>query len=71
MPRSTFDPNCPSGNNIEIEERAAKEVRSVHGVPIAPHNVPVWNPGFDVTPAKLIRAWISEDGVTTSPEQLV
>jgi methylthioribose-1-phosphate isomerase len=71
MPRATFDPTCPSGASIEIEERAPNEVRSVHGVPIAPNNVPVWNPGFDVTPAKFIDAWISEDGVTSSPEQLI
>jgi methylthioribose-1-phosphate isomerase len=71
MPRSTFDPHCSNGASIEIEERSPTEVRSVQGHPIAPHDVPVWNPGFDVTPADLIEAWISEEGVTTSPNQLV
>ena len=71
MPRSTFDPDCPNGEAIEIEERSASEVRTVHGVPVAPHDVPVWNPGFDVTPAELISAWISEEGVTNSPDSLL
>ena len=71
MPRSTFDVNCPNGREIEIEERSPDEVRNVQGKLIAPYNVPVWNPGFDVTPASLITAWISEEGVTTSSIELV
>ena len=71
MPRSTFDSACPTGHEIEIEERAPDEVRNVQGKLIAPCDVPVWNPGFDVTPASLITAWISEEGVTTSSIELV
>ena len=71
MPTSTFDVHCPNGESIKIEERSPVEVRSVQGHKIAPDDVPVWNPGFDVTPASLISAWISEEGVTTSPSNLV
>lgn len=71
MPTSTFDAQCPNGASIKIEERSPQEVRAVHGHKIAPDDVPVWNPGFDVTPASLICAWISEEGVTTSPSNLV
>ena len=70
MPTSTFDPQCPDGASIEIEQRSPIEVRSVQGKKIAPDHVPVWNPGFDVTPASLISAWISEEGVTTSAASL-
>ena len=71
MPRSTFDAHCPNGEAIEIEERNPEEIRSIQGHKIAPDNIPVWNPGFDVTPASLIWAWISEEGVITSPSNLV
>ena len=71
MPTSTFDAQCPDGASIKIENRSSQEVRSVQGHKIAPDDVPVWNPGFDVTPASLIHAWISEEGVTTSPANLV
>ena len=71
MPMSTLDAQCPNGATIKIEERSPQEVRAVQGHKIAPDDVPVWNPGFDVTPASLIKAWISEEGVTTSPTNLV
>jgi len=62
-PRSTFDDGCVDGDAIPIEERAADEVRAIRGTVTAPADVPVWNPSFDVTPARLITSWISERGV--------
>ena len=59
MPMSTLDRNCPTGENIPIEERPAGELFS--GL----EGVNVWNPAFDVTPASLITAWVSEEGVWT------
>ncbi len=62
-PRSTFDDATADGAAIPIEERHADEVRQARGTPLSPTTVPVWNPAFDVTPARLIRSWISERGV--------
>ncbi|XP_023348965.1 uncharacterized protein LOC111717719 [Eurytemora carolleeae] len=59
MPMSTLDMNCPSGDNIPIEERPPGELFS------ALPSVGVWNPAFDVTPANLITGWVSEEGVWT------
>jgi methylthioribose-1-phosphate isomerase len=67
MPWSTFDENCPSGEDIPIEERDGIEVRCVQGRPIAPKNIPVWNPSFDVTPESLISGWVTETGVYHHP----
>ena len=67
MPISTFDADCPNGEAIPIEERPSSEVRSLHGVAIAPHDIPVWNPSFDVTPARLIHGWVTEKGVWHLP----
>ncbi len=67
MPTTTLDRHCSTGEQIPIEERPPDEIRSVHGHPIAPHNVPVWNPSFDVTPASLIHGWVTELGIWTLP----
>lgn len=67
MPTTTLDRNCPNGSQIPIEERPPTEVRSVQGHPIAPHDINVWNPSFDVTPAHLIKAWVTEEGIWTLP----
>ncbi|MDI5977373.1 S-methyl-5-thioribose-1-phosphate isomerase [Amycolatopsis magusensis] len=61
-PSSTLDEHTPSGDLIEIEERAADEVTSWGGVPTAPAGAPVFNPAFDVTPAELITAVVTERG---------
>ena len=66
-PTSTIDLKVPSGQDIPIEERNPKEMREVFGVPTAPENVPVYNPAFDVTPAKLITGIITEKGIISSP----
>ena len=63
-PYSTIDLAMPSGDKIPIEQRNPSEVTSLHGGPtIAPAGVEVLNPAFDVTPAALITAIITERGV--------
>ncbi len=65
-PISTLDPAIPSGEKIPIEERPAEEVTHIQGVRIAPE-VAVANPAFDVTPARLVTAIITERGVARPP----
>jgi methylthioribose-1-phosphate isomerase len=62
-PTSTLDADCPDGAAIPIEERASDEVTSVRGQPTAPKGVPTYNPAFDVTPARLVTAVITEGGI--------
>lgn len=62
-PMSTFDFRLKTGRDIPIEERSGDEVRGALGKMIAPRNVKVYNPAFDVTPAKLITAIITEKGI--------
>jgi methylthioribose-1-phosphate isomerase len=62
-PSSTLDPNTPDGGRIPIEERGSDEVAGWRGHRAAPDNVPVWNPAFDVTPAALVTAIITDRGV--------
>ncbi|QID18989.1 S-methyl-5-thioribose-1-phosphate isomerase [Nitrogeniibacter mangrovi] len=71
-PMSTVDFGCPDGGAIPIEDRAGAEVREVAGrdadgrpatVRIAPDDLPVANPAFDVTPARLITGIITEHGI--------
>jgi methylthioribose-1-phosphate isomerase len=66
-PSSTIDPAISTGDAIVIEERDAAEVRGVAGRPTAPAASPVYNPAFDVTPAELITAIITERGVVRPP----
>ncbi|MBD3333992.1 MAG: S-methyl-5-thioribose-1-phosphate isomerase [Candidatus Eisenbacteria bacterium] len=66
-PTSSFDPGLPDGEAIPIEERHPDEVRRWGGRQTAPPDVPVFNPAFDVTPAELIRGWITEGGVLKPP----
>jgi methylthioribose-1-phosphate isomerase len=66
-PCSTIDPSIPSGASIVIEERDGAEVRGVAGRQTAPATSPVFNPAFDVTPAELITAIITERGVVRPP----
>jgi methylthioribose-1-phosphate isomerase len=66
-PSSTFDPSLPTGEGIPIEERDGDEVRYSGESLTAPEGVAVFNPGFDVTPAHLITAIITEKGVFTPP----
>ena len=62
-PTNTFDLSIASGNEIPIEQRSAEEITSGFGKQTAPDGVGVYNPAFDVTPANLIRAIITEKGV--------
>ena len=62
-PWSTVDLATPDGTGITIEERAPDEVVAIGGVPIAPAGSRVFNPAFDVTPARLIDAIVTERGV--------
>jgi methylthioribose-1-phosphate isomerase len=62
-PVSSIDYAIPDGSHIPIEERDAAEVTTCGGKRIAPENVEVYNPSFDVTPAHLISAIITERGV--------
>jgi methylthioribose-1-phosphate isomerase len=66
-PWSTFDPATPSGDAIEIEQRHPDEVRRGLGVLTAPADVAVYNPAFDVTPAALITALVSDRGIHRPP----
>jgi len=68
-PYSTFDLSLKDGMLIEIEERKADEVRRPQGTQFSPADVPVANPAFDVTPAALITAIITERGVIHKPEK--
>jgi methylthioribose-1-phosphate isomerase len=77
-PRSTLDFDCPDGDAIPIEEREGDEFRRVHGldsrgVPSAlqqlPANEAVANPAFDVTPARLVSAIITERGVSPASKE--
>lgn len=65
-PISTLDLSLASGDRIPIEERPAEEVTHLCGLRIAP-NVPVANPAFDVTPARLITAIVTERGIARAP----
>ncbi len=67
VPKTTIDMNTPSGDQIEIEERPAEEVTHVGNWQITPDGTPVGNPAFDVTPAKYVTAFITEDGVVYPP----
>lgn len=62
-PASTFDLSLASGAEIPIEEREREELTTFNGRQIAPEGVGVWNPAFDVTPASLITAIVTERGV--------
>lgn len=68
-PTSTIDTRAPSGAHIEIETRAAEEVLAAAGYRRSPAHVQVWNPVFDVTPATLIDAIVTERGVASPPSR--
>ena len=66
-PMSTIDFDCPDGASIPIEERERSEVTELFGVQVAPDDVAVRNPAFDVTPAKFVEAIITERGIARPP----
>jgi methylthioribose-1-phosphate isomerase len=62
-PATSIDTNLSSGKEIEIEDRSKDELIKFNGVQIAPAQVQVFNPGFDVTPGSLISAFVTDKGV--------
>lgn len=66
-PVSTIDPATPDGAAIPIEYRDAAELTHIGGLQVAPTGAPALNPAFDVTPATLISAIITERGVYRPP----
>jgi len=68
-PTSTIDMAIDSGTQIPIERRAEEEVLSMSGRRIAAEGAGAWNPVFDVTPASLVDAIVTEKGVVLAPER--
>lgn len=66
-PTSTIDTDLANGDQIPIEERTHDEVTEIDGIRIAPENVKTMNPSFDVTPAQLVTAIITEKGIAYPP----
>src|SRR6266849_4424664 len=66
-PISTVDLRAASGRDIPIEERGADEVTHLAGSRVAAEGVRVFNPAFDVTPARLISAIVTERGIARQP----
>jgi len=69
-PSSSIDLSLPSGDEIPIEERSPEEVTRIEGIPIAPVEVKVANPAFDITPHIYITAIITEKGAVREPYEI-
>jgi methylthioribose-1-phosphate isomerase len=68
-PTSTIDMNIPTGKKIPIEVRESDELLSCGGRWVAAQGAAAWNPVFDVTPARLVDAIVTEKGVVLSPNK--
>lgn len=66
-PTSSIDLSIASGEEIPIEQRDSKEIINGFGRVTSPPEVPVYNPAFDVTPADLVTAIITENGISRAP----
>ena len=66
-PLSTIDLGTASGDEIPIEERGREEVAEFGARPVVPEGVPVRNPAFDITPAALVDAIVTDRGVARAP----
>ncbi|PKO15037.1 S-methyl-5-thioribose-1-phosphate isomerase [candidate division BRC1 bacterium HGW-BRC1-1] len=66
-PLSSVDMTLANGSQIPIEERPAEEVTHIAGKSIAPSNIRVYNPAFDVTPHRFVTAFITEKGIVRPP----
>jgi methylthioribose-1-phosphate isomerase len=66
-PRSTFDFTLGSGDEIPIEERDGREITEFAGKRVAPEGALAYNPAFDVTPAHLVTAFVTEFGILRPP----
>ena len=62
-PSNTFDLSLSTGKGIPIEQRNSDEITQGFGKPTAPAGINTYNPAFDVTPAELITAIITEKGI--------
>lgn len=67
VPTSTIDLDLPSGDDIPIEERDDDEVKYVGDTLIAPEDVPVYNPAFDITPHRYLTGIVTEEGICYPP----
>ena len=67
-PTTTIDMNATSGNDIPIENRAEEELLKLGAEPVAAAGALAWNPVFDVTPAALVDALVTERGVVLKPD---
>jgi methylthioribose-1-phosphate isomerase len=67
-PASTVDMNLVSGAAIPIEQRAPEELLTLAGQSVAAAGAEAWNPSFDVTPAELVDALVTERGVVRTPD---
>ncbi len=68
FPKTTYDPQCPDGKSIPIEERSGSEILEIYGMPIVPEGSLGFNPAFDVTPSRFITGYITEDGILSSED---
>ena len=66
-PTPTIDMETPSGKEIPIEERSHEEITTFKGERVAPENISVYNPAFDVSPAENITAIVTEKGIVYPP----
>ncbi|HYF26199.1 MAG TPA: S-methyl-5-thioribose-1-phosphate isomerase [Baekduia sp.] len=66
-PTSTIDPAVTDGDGIVVEERGPEEVAAWGGTAVAPEGTAVRNPAFDITPAGLVTALVTERGVAAPP----
>jgi methylthioribose-1-phosphate isomerase len=67
-PLSTIDLSLEHGKDIPIEERETTEVSHIHGAPVCAEGTQFFNPAFDVTPARLVKAIITEKGIVQGPD---
>ncbi|MCO6453158.1 MAG: S-methyl-5-thioribose-1-phosphate isomerase [Caldilineales bacterium] len=67
VPTSTIEPTLADGDQIPIEERSWLEVATLAGVPVAPNDVLVYNPAFDITPHRYLTGIITEEGICYPP----
>ena len=70
-PSTTIDRKIATGNEIEIEYRNGSEILSINGNQIADPNIKTFSPAFDVTPAHLIKAIITEDDIYSFPYNFI
>ena len=69
-PESTLDPDTATGADIDVEQRSAAEVTHVAGRRIAPEGARVFNPAFDVTPAELVTAVVTQARILVAGKEI-